>query len=72
MMLLLPKRMNDYEDSNCNEDLQNLDILKEEEAKGKQVSIGKVVAGASEIEIAVIGHGVGMIGNVEMHVLWFV
>lgn len=50
-MLLLSKGMNDYEDKNCKENLQNLDVLQEE----------------GEIEVSWFGHGVGMKGNVGMH-----
>lgn len=51
-MLLLPKGMNEYKDKNCNENLQNLEVLQEEEI---------------EIESSWFGHGEGMKGNVRMH-----
>lgn len=56
-MLLLPQGVDEYEDKKCNENLQNLDVLEEEEA---------------EIEGSWFGHGVGMIGNVGMHGLSYV
>lgn len=62
--------MNCYEHHGCNDDLQGLDVLIEEDGEGKQVSCGfsHVGLGGSVVQTSArFGHGVGMIGNVEMH-----